>query len=60
MELMSACMHAEACMQMHGTSMHCGSQLAADCHLMHLSGHKNFAGRRSLEKLYGKNLEFSR
>ena len=42
-----------ACMQMHATSMHCGSQVAADCHLMHSSGHKNFAGRRSLEKLYG-------
>ena len=32
--------------------MHCGSQLAADCHLMHSSGHKNFAGWHSLEKLY--------
>ena len=47
------CMHAEACMQVHGTSMHCGSQVAADSHLMHSTGHKNFAGRRSLEKLYG-------
>ena len=41
-----------ACLQMHATSMHCGSQLAADCHLMHSRGHKNFVGRRSLENLY--------
>ena len=51
-------MHAEACMQMHGTSKHCGSQVAADCHLMHSTGHNNFAGRRSLEKLYDANNRF--
>ena len=27
-------------MAMHATSTHCGNQLAADCHLMHSSGHK--------------------
>ena len=46
----------DVCMQMHETSMHCGSQLAADCHPMQSKGHKNFAGRRSLEKLYGRRL----
>ena len=35
--------------------MHCGSQLAADCHLMNSSGHKNFASRHSLEKLYDED-----
>ena len=34
-KLMCACMLA--------TSMHCGCQLAVDCHLMHSSGHKNYS-----------------
>ena len=41
-----SCIHLHAC-------MHSQSQLAADCHQMQSSGHKNFAGRGSLEKLYG-------
>ena len=43
------------CMQLPCTAsvrMHCGSQLAADCHRIHSYCDKNFVGRRSLEKLY--------
>ena len=43
-------------MQTHATSMHCGSDLAADGVSTHSSGHKNFASRRSLENLYGSGL----
>ena len=50
-------MHADACnfhaLRLHAC-MHCGSQLAADCHWIHSNCDKNFAGRRSLEKLYGE------
>ena len=38
---------------MHATSMYCGSQLAAVAHRIHSNCNKNFASRRSLEKLYG-------
>jgi len=37
---------------MHVTAMHCGSQLAAVAHRIHSNCNKNFAGPRSLEKLY--------
>ena len=38
--------------------MHCGSQLAAVAHRMQSISHNNFAGRRSLEKLYGSEALF--
>ena len=43
------------CMQMHATSMHCGSQLAAVAHRIHSNCNKNFAGPHSLENLYVAN-----
>ena len=48
-------MHADACnfhaLRLHAC-LHCAIQLAADCHWIHSNCDKNFAGRRSLEKLY--------
>ena len=38
------CVHAS-------TSMHCGSLLAADCHLMYLSGHKKYCAPKSVRAL---------
>ena len=45
-----------ACLQRDATSMHCGSELAADGVSTHSSGHKNTVHKkraRSLENLYG-------
>ena len=49
----SACtfMHFHA-LRLHACT-HCGSQVAADCHWIHSNCDKNFAGRRSLDNLYG-------